>query len=193
MCFRAGRSTNLLREAAHDAVAREHVSGYFKLHPGFARLVQARRPMRALPMTGRASPSIRRTISPSSKRCMSACRPRPARLRWPIFCCCWSANRGLKAMNAHVRQKTLQAQGGLGADPLRRRRRARLRPRQTLAESGAGALRDREGFRGVFRAERRCRNGGEHPRRRFRDRAAARGRSGPCAGRPLSRCAGRIC
>ena len=34
----------LVSEAAHDPVAREHVTGYFKLHPGF----RAHRPCRAL-------------------------------------------------------------------------------------------------------------------------------------------------
>ncbi len=62
----------LMREAAQDPVAREHVTGYFKLHPDFVRIVHAA-PFAPLAWTRPpASPSIRRTILPSSRRCTSA-------------------------------------------------------------------------------------------------------------------------
>ncbi len=70
----------LVSEAGSDPVAREHVTGYFKLHPDFVRIVHA---------------------APDPKLAHN-----PARLTV-------DTPPHLTAINAHVRQKTLGAEGGL--------------------------------------------------------------------------------
>ena len=83
----------LMMDAAHDPAAREHVTGYFKLHPDFVKIV------RAAPYPPLARKGGRFTIDTPDDLAFveaRACPHRrrgPAKRRWPICCCCWSASR----------------------------------------------------------------------------------------------------
>ena len=128
--------------------AREHVTGYFKLHPDFVKIVRAA-PYPPLAREGGRSPSTRRTIWLSSKRCMRGWRRKPAKPRWPICCCCWSASRNCARINAHVQQKPIAPAGGLAlirCDGGGKFGYGHVKRMVALAR----ALRDREGIGAVF-------------------------------------------
>ena len=66
----------LMMDAADDPAAREHVTGYFKLHPDFVQDRARRRLSGPGAKRAAASPSTRPTIWLLSKRCMPASRRR---------------------------------------------------------------------------------------------------------------------
>jgi spore coat polysaccharide biosynthesis protein SpsF len=134
----------LAREAAHEHVAREHVTGYFKVYPDFVRIVHAPT-YEAL-----AKESARLTIdTPDDLAFAEAVHARLEAkageasledLLWLI-----EREPHLKKINAHVRQKPIDRQGsvallrcdGGGAFGYGHARRAMM-----VAKN----LRDREGF-----------------------------------------------
>ena len=138
----------LLGEAAGDPIAREHVSGYFKLHPAFVRIVHAPADPRF------AHEGARLTIdTPDDLAFIETLYERMAASAGEAsladLLSLLEREPKLKAMNAHVRQKTLEARGGralircdgggvFGFGHVRR------------ALSVARALRDHEGVAGTF-------------------------------------------
>jgi spore coat polysaccharide biosynthesis protein SpsF len=138
----------LAAEASDDPVAREHVTGYFKLHPDFVRVVHAP------PYPRLAYEGARLTIdTPDDLAFAEALHAR-------LHAKAGEAGLGdlllllereprLKAMNAHVRQKSLHTQEGLvlircdGGGTLGF---GHMKRSLTLAR----ALRDREGLGVVF-------------------------------------------
>ena len=107
----------LMMDAANEPAAREHVTGYFKLHPEFVKIVRAK------PYPPFDRKSGRFTIdTPDDLAFVEAlharhARPRPARPRWPTCCCCWNASRSSTRINGHVQQKPLQDGGPPAAWP----------------------------------------------------------------------------
>ncbi len=102
----------LAREVPDDAIAREHVTGYFKLHPDFARVVHAPADARL------AHASARLTIdTPDDLAFAEALHDRlsakAGEASLADLLLLLEREPHLKAMNAHVRQKNLIAQGGL--------------------------------------------------------------------------------
>ena len=152
----------------------EHVTGYFKLHPDFVKIV------RAAPYPPLARKGGRLTIdTPDDLAFIEAVHARmaaqaPAKPRWPICCCCWNASRNCARINAHVNQKPigLASSGGLAlirCDGGGKFGYGHVKRMVALAR----ALRDREGIGAVFAL-----NGSEDaadpdPPRRFRGRDAA--------------------
>ena len=138
----------LCAEAADDPIAREHVSGYFKAHPDFVRIVHA------APDARLAHADTRLTIdTPDDLAFIETLYKR------------MEANAGeaslsdlllllereplLKAMNAHVRQKSLHSRSGIAlirCDGGFTHGYGHVKRSLTLAR----ALRDREGFGVVF-------------------------------------------
>ncbi len=138
----------MAKEASDDPVAREHVSGYLKLHPEFARIVYAR------PFPRLAHAPVRLTVdTPDDLAFIEALHRR------------MDANAGeaslsdllllldrepkLASINAHVRQKPLQSRGGLAlihCDGGGTFGYGHLKRSLTLAR----ALRDGEGFGVMF-------------------------------------------
>jgi spore coat polysaccharide biosynthesis protein SpsF len=137
----------LMREAPTDPVAREHVSGYFKLHPEFARVVYAP----SLPSL--AHDGARLTVdTPDDVAFIEALHARmqakAGEASLADLLLLLEREPRLKAMNAHVRQKTLHTPGGLAlfyCDGGGALGFGHVKRSLTLAR----ALRDREGF-GVF-------------------------------------------
>ena len=102
----------LVAEAGFDPVAREHVTGYFKLHPEFARVVHAA-PYEALARKG-----ARLTIdTPDDLAFIETLHERlnvkAGEASLSDLLLLLEREPHLNQMNAHVRQKPLQAQGGL--------------------------------------------------------------------------------
>ncbi len=102
----------LMMDASEDPVAREHVTGYFKLHPDFVRI--ARAPAYA-PLARKAG---RLTVdTPDDLAFMEAvyerlhARAGEASLADLLFLL--DREPGLRKLNAHVSQKGLQASGRL--------------------------------------------------------------------------------
>ena len=138
----------LVEEASDDPIAREHVSGYFKKHPDFVRIVYA------APDPRLAHKGARLTIdTPDDLAFIEALHERMA------------ANAGeasladlllllehepkLKAINAHVQQKPLENRGGLAlirCDGGGTLGFGHVKRCLTLARS----LRDREGIGCIF-------------------------------------------
>jgi spore coat polysaccharide biosynthesis protein SpsF len=134
----------LAREAANDPVAREHVSGYFKLHPDFARIVHA-------PCDpGLAKEPARLTVdTPDDLAFIEALHQRmeakAGEASLSDLLLLLEREPRLKTINAHVRQKPLQCRGGLAlihCDGGGTFGYGHLKRSLTLAR----ALRDREGF-----------------------------------------------
>ncbi|HEX3484685.1 MAG TPA: NTP transferase domain-containing protein [Micropepsaceae bacterium] len=102
----------LVREASHDPVAREHVSGYFKLHPDFVNIVCA------APYETLARKSARLTIdTPDDLAFIETLHERlkvnAGEASLSDLLLLLEREPHLAQMNAHVRQKPLEAQGGL--------------------------------------------------------------------------------
>jgi spore coat polysaccharide biosynthesis protein SpsF len=103
----------LVREVPHDPVAREHVTGYFKLHPHFARITYAA----AYPQL--AHESARLTIDTPDDVAFAEIAYRRLAVRageasLSDLLLLLEREPELKAANAHVRQKALGGpQGGL--------------------------------------------------------------------------------
>jgi spore coat polysaccharide biosynthesis protein SpsF len=102
----------LVNEASHDRVAREHVSGYFKLHPDFVRIVHA------APFSKLERKPVRLTIdTPDDLAFVEALHERlNAKAGEAVLSdllLLLEREPHLAQMNAHIRQKPLQAEGGL--------------------------------------------------------------------------------
>jgi len=138
----------LAREAADDPVAREHVSGYFKLHPEFVRIVHA------APDPRLAHEPARLTVdTPDDLAFIEAIYQRmeakAGEASLSDLLLLLDREPRLKSTNAHVRQKELQETGGLALIHCNGGGTygyGHLKRCLTLAR----ALRDREGFGVVF-------------------------------------------
>ena len=138
----------LAREAAEDPVAREHVSGYFKLHPEFVRIVHA------APDPRLAHEPARLTVdTPDDLAFIEALHQRmeakAGEASLSDLLLLLDREPRLKTMNAHVRQKGLQVRGGLAlihCDGGGTYGYGHLKRSLTLAR----ALRDGEGFGVMF-------------------------------------------
>jgi len=138
----------LVSEAADDPVAREHVSGYFKAHPEFVRIVHA------APDPRLAHDGARLTVdTPDDFAFIETLHERMQAKAGEASLCdlllLLEREPRLKAMNAHVRQKPLRAQGGLAVihcDGGGTHGYGQVKRCLTLAR----ALRDREGFGVLF-------------------------------------------
>lgn len=102
----------LMMDARDDPVAREHVTGYFKLHPDFVPIARAR-PFPALARRG-----ARLTIdTPDDLAFAEAAHARLAAKAGEAalgdLLMLLEREPSLRSLNGHVRQKTLEAQGGL--------------------------------------------------------------------------------
>lgn len=146
--FSRSALNKLMRKCAHDPVAREHVSGYFKLHPDFVRVVHAD------PDPRLAHEPARLTIdTPDDLAFIEALHERMAAKAGEAslsdLLLLLEREPRLKAMNAHVHQKPLQAEGGfalISCDGGGIHGYGHVRRSLTLAR----ALRDREGFGVAF-------------------------------------------
>jgi spore coat polysaccharide biosynthesis protein SpsF len=138
----------LVREAADDPVAREHVSGYFKLHPEFVRIVHA------TPDPRLARKSARLTVdTPDDLAFIETLHDRmkakAGEASLSDLLLLLEREPQLGAINAHVRQKSLQAEGGLAlirCDGGGMLGFGHVKRSLTLAQS----LRDREGLGVIF-------------------------------------------
>ena len=138
----------LVREAADDPVAREHVTGYFKLHPDFVRVVYAapdprlaRKPHRLTVDT----PDDLAFIETLHERL----RAKAGEASLSDLLLLLEREPQLTAINAHVRQKPLEAEGGLAlmrCDGGGMLGFGHVKRSLTLARS----LRDREGLGVLF-------------------------------------------
>ncbi|HEY1615350.1 MAG TPA: NTP transferase domain-containing protein [Rhizomicrobium sp.] len=102
----------LMNEAHDDPVAREHVSGYFKLHPDFVRIV------RALPYPALAREAGRLTIdTPDDLVFAEAVHARLAahagEASLSDLLLLLEREPQLRGLNGHVRQKTMAMRGAL--------------------------------------------------------------------------------
>ncbi|HXJ01057.1 MAG TPA: NTP transferase domain-containing protein [Micropepsaceae bacterium] len=102
----------LVREAALDPVAREHVTGYFKLHPDFVRTI------RVAPYEKLARKGARFTIdTPDDVAFIETLHERlnvkAGEASLSDLLLLLEREPHLADMNAHVRQKPLEAEGGL--------------------------------------------------------------------------------
>jgi spore coat polysaccharide biosynthesis protein SpsF len=138
----------LMMDASGDPVAREHVTGYFKLHPDFVRIARAR----AYPPLAR--PCGRLTVdTPDDLAFAEAVHERLAAKAGEAsladLLLLLEREPGLRAVNAHVRQKTIGAGGGVAlirCDGGGRFGYGHVKRMVALAR----ALRDREGVGAVF-------------------------------------------
>ncbi len=102
----------LMMDAADDPVAREHVTGYFKLHPDFVPIARAP----AYPELAR--PGGRLTIdTPDDLAFIEALHARldakAGEASLSDILLLLEREPGLRGINAHVKQKELKARGGL--------------------------------------------------------------------------------
>lgn len=138
----------LMMDAADDPVAREHVTGYFKLHPDFVRIARAR------PYPRLAHEGARLTIdTPDDLAFVETVHERLAAKAGEAsledLLLLLEREPELATVNAHVRQKGLQARGGLAlirCDGGGRFGYGHVKRMVALAKS----LRDREGIGAVF-------------------------------------------
>ncbi len=138
----------LMMDAADDPVAREHVTGYFKLHPGFVRIARAR------PYPALAHDGARLTIdTPDDLAFVETVHERLAAKAGEAsledLLLLLEREPDLRALNGHVQQKTLTASGGLAlirCDGGGRFGYGHVKRMVALAK----ALRDREGIGAVF-------------------------------------------
>ena len=136
------------REAAGDPVAREHVTGYFKLHPDFVRIVHA------TPDPRLAHKATRLTVdTPDDLAFIEALHERmqakAGEASLSDLLLLLEREPQLTAINAHVRQKDLGAEGGLAlirCDGGGMLGFGHVKRSLTLARS----LRDREGLGVLF-------------------------------------------
>ena len=102
----------LMKEVPEDPVAREHVTGYFKLHPDFARaaLAPAYPPLdHAEARLSIDTPADLAFAEVAYQRLGAA----PGEASLPDLLNLLERDPSLRAINAHVRQKTLGQKGGL--------------------------------------------------------------------------------
>jgi spore coat polysaccharide biosynthesis protein SpsF len=138
----------LMMDAGDDSVAREHVTGYFKLHPDFAPIARAP----AYPPLAREG--ARLTIdTPDDLAFIEAVHARMAAKAGEAsladLLMLLDREPGLRTMNAHVKQKPIAAQGGLAlirCDGGGRFGYGHVKRMIALARS----LRDREGIGAIF-------------------------------------------
>jgi spore coat polysaccharide biosynthesis protein SpsF len=138
----------LLKEAAEDPVAREHVTGYFKLHPEFVRIVHA------APFPPLARKGARLTVdTPDDLAFIETLHQRmeakAGQASLSDLLLLLEREPQLATINAHVRQKALNAEGGLAlirCDGGGIHGFGHVKRTLTLARS----LRDREGLGVVF-------------------------------------------
>jgi spore coat polysaccharide biosynthesis protein SpsF len=138
----------LMMDAANDPVAREHVTGYFKLHPDFVRIARAR------PYAPLARNCGRLTVdTPDDLAFVEAVHARmdakAGEASLADLLLLLEREPELRKMNAHVRQKPLAPEGGLAL--IRCDGGGRFgygHVKRTIAL--ARALRDREGLGALF-------------------------------------------
>jgi len=104
--------TKLMREAHHDPVAREHVTGYFKLHPDFVPI--ARAPV--YPLLAREAGRL--TVdTPDDLAFVEALHARldarAGEASLADLLLLLEREPGLRAINSHVKQKQLRPSSGL--------------------------------------------------------------------------------
>ena len=102
----------LMMDAAADPVAREHVTGYFKLHPGFVRIARARPYMPLAKAGGRLT-----VDTPDDLAFVEAVHARmeakAGEASLADLLLLLEREPELRKVNAHVRQKSLAPEGGL--------------------------------------------------------------------------------
>ena len=138
----------LMMDAAHDPAAREHVTGYFKLHPDFVKIV------RAAPYPPLAKRGGRLTIdTPDDLAFVEAVHDRmaapPGEASLSDLLLLLEREPELNAINAHVRQKPIAVAGGqalIRCDGGGKFGYGHVKRMVALAR----ALRDREGIGSVF-------------------------------------------
>ena len=138
----------LMMDAHGDPVAREHVTGYFKLHPDFVRIA------RAAPYPSLARKSGRLTIdTPDDLAFVEAVHDRMAARAGEAaladLLLLLEREPALRSMNAHVKQKALASKGTLAlirCDGGGKFGYGHVKRMVALAR----ALRDREGIGAVF-------------------------------------------
>jgi len=138
----------LMMDAHDDPVAREHVTGYFKVHPEFVRIARAK------PYPSLAREGARLTIdTPDDLAFVETVHERLAAKAGEAsledLLLLLEREPELQALNAHVRQKQIAAQGGLAlirCDGGGRFGYGHVKRMVALAK----ALRDREGIGAVF-------------------------------------------
>jgi spore coat polysaccharide biosynthesis protein SpsF len=138
----------LMMDAAHDPVAREHVTGYFKLHPDFVRIARAP----AYPLLARAGGRL--TIDTPDDLAFAEAvharlEARAGEASLEDLLLLLDRDPSLRKLNAHVRQKAIarpgalaliRCDGGGGFGYGHVKRMVNL----------ARALRDREGIGAIF-------------------------------------------
>src|SRR5476649_1643841 len=102
----------LMMDAAHDPAAREHVTGYFKLHPDFVKIVRAK------PYAPLYKKSGRFTIdTPDDLAFVEAVHARldakAGEASLADLMLLLEREPGLRRINAHVKQKPVLPSGGL--------------------------------------------------------------------------------
>jgi spore coat polysaccharide biosynthesis protein SpsF len=102
----------LMLDARNDPVAREHVTGYFKLHPGFVKIAKA------APYPALAKHGARLTIdTPDDLAFVEAVHARmearAGEAALSDILLLLEREPELRAMNGHVKQKPIAAAGGL--------------------------------------------------------------------------------
>lgn len=138
----------LMMDAHDDPVAREHVTGYFKLHPDFVRIARAP----AYPSLARAGGRL--TVdTPDDLAFVEALHERMAAKAGEAsladLLLLLEREPALREKNAHVKQKTLQTRGGLAlirCDGGGKFGYGHVKRMVALAR----ALRDREGLGVIF-------------------------------------------
>ncbi len=138
----------LMMDAAHDPAAKEHVTGYFKLHPGFVKIV------RAAPWPPLAKKGGRLTIdTPDDLAFVEAVHARiDARAGEAVLAdllLLLEREPELSRINAHVKQKPIRPAGGLAlirCDGGGKYGYGHVKRMVALARS----LRDREGIGALF-------------------------------------------
>jgi spore coat polysaccharide biosynthesis protein SpsF len=138
----------LMMDARNDPVAREHVTGYFKLHPGFVKIAKA------APFPALARAGARLTVdTPDDLAFVETVHARmeakAGEATLADLLALLEREPQLRSLNAHVKQKPLETAGGLaliycnGGGPFGYGHVKRM---TTLAR----ALRDRNGIGAVF-------------------------------------------
>jgi spore coat polysaccharide biosynthesis protein SpsF len=138
----------LMMDAAQDSAAREHVTGYFKLHPDFVKIV------RAAPYPPLAKKGGRLTIdTPDDLAFIEAVHDRMAvpagEASLADLLLLLEREPELNAINAHVRQKPIRGAGGqalIRCDGGGKFGYGHVKRMVALAR----ALRDREGIGSIF-------------------------------------------
>jgi spore coat polysaccharide biosynthesis protein SpsF len=138
----------LMAEAHDDAVAREHVTGYFKLHPDFVKIVRAPEYPALAHDGGRLTidtPDDLAFIETIHQRMQA----KAGEASLADLLLLLEREPNLRSLNAHVKQKSLAARGGLAlirCDGGGRFGFGHVKRMIALAR----ALRDREGIGAIF-------------------------------------------